>query len=62
MLCAFSGATALMRSAIGPILADTEARTFLQQLLGARPLYAFEPTPTEQGPFGLLSARPNSEG
>jgi 2-dehydropantoate 2-reductase len=33
MLCAFSGATALMRSGIGPILADTKARTFLQQLL-----------------------------
>jgi 2-dehydropantoate 2-reductase len=31
-LCAFSGATALMRSGIGDILADEEARTFLQQL------------------------------
>jgi 2-dehydropantoate 2-reductase len=31
-LCAFSGATALMRSGIGDILADIEARAFLQQL------------------------------
>jgi len=45
-------------------LADVLARIADHKIndLGARPLYAFEPTPTEQGPFGLLSARPNSEG
>jgi 2-dehydropantoate 2-reductase len=32
MLCAFSGATALMRAAIGPILADPEASSFIEQL------------------------------
>ena len=31
MLCAFSGATALMRAGIGAILADPEARTFIEQ-------------------------------
>lgn len=32
MLCAFAGATALMRAGIGAILVDPEARTFLEQL------------------------------
>ena len=32
MLCAFSGGTSLMRAAIGPILADPEARIFIEQL------------------------------
>jgi 2-dehydropantoate 2-reductase len=32
MLCAFAGATALMRAGIGAILADPEARTFIEQL------------------------------
>ncbi|MDG4884160.1 2-dehydropantoate 2-reductase [Mesorhizobium sp. WSM4884] len=31
-LAAFSGGTSLMRSGIGPILADPEARTFIEQL------------------------------
>jgi 2-dehydropantoate 2-reductase len=31
-LCAFSGATSLMRAGIGPILADTESRLFIEQL------------------------------
>lgn len=31
-LCAFSGGTSLMRSGIGPILADPEARIFIEQL------------------------------
>ncbi|TCL72601.1 2-dehydropantoate 2-reductase [Rhizobium sp. BK251] len=31
-LCAFAGATSLMRSGIGPVLADPEARIFLGQL------------------------------
>ncbi len=31
-LCAFSGGTALMRSGIGPILADPESRLFIEQL------------------------------
>lgn len=31
-LSAFSGGTALMRSGIGPIFADDEARTFIEQL------------------------------
>jgi 2-dehydropantoate 2-reductase len=33
MLCAFSGGTGLMRAAVGPILADPEARIFIEQLL-----------------------------
>lgn len=32
ILCAFSGGTALMRTSIGPILADTEGRFFMEQL------------------------------
>jgi 2-dehydropantoate 2-reductase len=32
ILCAFSGGTALMRTSIGPILADSEGRFFLEQL------------------------------
>ena len=32
ILCAFSGGTALMRSSIGPILADSEGRFFIEQL------------------------------
>ncbi|RWP47976.1 MAG: 2-dehydropantoate 2-reductase [Mesorhizobium sp.] len=32
-LCAFSGATSLMRAGIGPILADPESRIFIEQLL-----------------------------
>ena len=31
-LCAFSGATSLMRAGIGPILADPESRIFIEQL------------------------------
>ncbi|TIS92343.1 ketopantoate reductase C-terminal domain-containing protein, partial [Mesorhizobium sp.] len=31
-LCAFSGATSLMRAGIGPILADHESRIFIEQL------------------------------
>jgi 2-dehydropantoate 2-reductase len=33
ILCTFSGGTALTRTSIGPILADSEARFFLEQLL-----------------------------
>ena len=32
MVSAFSGATSLMRASVGPILADPQARTFLEQL------------------------------
>jgi 2-dehydropantoate 2-reductase len=32
ILCAFAGATALMRAGIGAILADPEARIFIEQL------------------------------
>ena len=32
ILCAFAGATALMRAGIGQILADPEARVFIEQL------------------------------